>query len=212
MTENSEIVQLNTDPVNVFHELTTNTKNSIAYLSSSALRGIKENNLKDTLIQAIDALAKKGEIKIDAWTTAETSENNDELAEILSQIEEGINLERFTLLKNMYIKFLKDGTEDRVYLRKLMSIVRDLEIDELIVLRSMTFEELNEKRSRPGIDYVAEIAKFSGLKNPGFVYAAIDTLMKKSIVTSNYTDYRSPPLTPVGQDIGLYFDATNMPE
>jgi predicted transcriptional regulator len=93
--------------------------------------------------------------------------------------------------------------KERVFCRKLISIVRDLTLDAVQVLEIITSVQAESVRETANQDlYVSKLADLAGLRYSNFGYSAIENLSANGIVSRSYMDIRvKSGLTDLGIDL-----------
>lgn len=200
----NEVIQV--DPIDLFRGVFAEGTQGMASMAGITLKGIRDGNLKQGIIAAITKLSEEGKLKLDALSTEAVDDTYQDLESLFDSIEAGIDYRKYEALRKMFIMSLTQEEKDRVYTRKLMSIVKDLTLDEILVLKVLKTEYIDDTRITSSSTWSAVIADVTGLRNGNFVQNAIGGLREKQLMPD---DYFSPDvlygLTFLGSDLVDFF-------
>jgi hypothetical protein len=197
----NDLAVVNADPIDFLHGLVTGGIDNASALVSTALKGVRDRSLKEDLVLEVKRIADEGKLKLSQ--NDDPYDIYDDIEAIYKDIEDGINIKKYRIIKSIFMGMITLDEKERVFCRKLISIVRDLTLDAVQVLEIITSVQAESVRETANQDlYVSKLADLAGLRYSNFGYSAIENLSANGIVSRSYMDIRvKSGLTDLGIDL-----------
>lgn len=204
MSAKEEIITYEPDPLDFLTELFSDKKN-IPILTGVVIKGVRDKNLKNDFYNAVYNISKQGKKKILNLSEDDKYELFDDVKDIIDEIEDGIDIKKYRILKKLFLDVLSYENTDIIYLRKIKNLFLEFTYDEVLTLGAIYQGKAEPDRLDGAQDkYIIKLAELTGLKQPEFIHVAIQRLKEKFIVKEDYMRKDNHPLTSLGDDMSKY--------
>ncbi|MBI3494970.1 hypothetical protein HY004_03245 [Candidatus Saccharibacteria bacterium] len=204
MTNNKNVEIIKADPIDFITGLVINAKTNLPSLAGTTIKGFRDNSLKKDLIQAVKKISDQGKADLSNLSEDDKYDIYDDFNDIFDAIDDGINIKKYRILKNIFIASLTEEDKDKIYLRKLKSTFIDLTLDEILTLAVISTGDAEDEKTEGTTRYIMKLAEMTGLKQPDFVQSAIEQLVSKHILKRTYIAHGEWPLSALGDDLAKY--------